>query len=83
MPPSAAAAPNPKNTGPKGDAVRYPQDRRQAIWVRFSLLAPACLLVLGIVAAAWTQFLLRGLPHVHVYTPAELYVSHANAGFPA
>ena len=83
IPPSAAAAPNPKNTGPKGDAVRYPQDRRQAIWVRFSLLAPACLLVLGIVAAAWTQFLLRGLPHVHVYTPAELYVSHANAGFPA
>ena len=74
---------SPKTNGPKGDAVRYPEDRRQAIWVRFSLLAPACLLALGIVAAAWIQFLVRGLPHVPVYTLAELHDSQVKAGFPA
>ena len=81
--PDATAAPSPKNKGPKGDAVRYPQDRRQAIWVRPSLLVIVCVITLAVVAAAWGQFLLFGLPYVHVYTLAELHNSHVKPGFPA
>ena len=84
MTPSAAkAAKSPKNKGPKGDAVKYPQDRRQAIWVRPSLLILGCLFVLALVGTAWGQYLLRGLPYVHVYTLAELHNSAVKPGFPA
>jgi len=87
-PPAARAASTPKNKaaknkGPKGDAVRYPKDRRQAIWVRPSLLLLIGGLLLLIVAAAWGQYLLFGLPSIHVYTLAELHNSTVKPGFPA
>ena len=71
--PDTAAAPSPKNKGPKGDTVRYPQDRRQAIWMRPPLLILVCAIALGVVAAAWGQFLLFG----------QLHNSHVKPGFPA
>jgi len=82
-PPAATAANNPKNKGPKGDAVRYPKDRRQAIWVRPALLVPACIAAVALVAAAWVQYGLFGLPYVHVFTLAELHNSQVKPGFPA
>ena len=82
-PAAATAARSPKNKGPKGDAVRYPRDRRQAIWVRPSLLILVCALTLGVIAAAWGQFLLFGLPPIHIYTSAELHHSPVRPGFPA
>jgi len=72
-----------QNKGPKGDAVRYPQDRRQAIWVRPPLLALLVLLALIPFAAAWGQYGLVGLPYVHVFTLAELHNSAVEPGFPA
>ena len=83
VPPAATASANPKNKGPMGDVVRYPEDRRQAVWVRPSLLFLVALLVLGVVAAAWGQFLLFGLPYIHAYTVAELHDSPVKPGFPA
>ncbi len=82
-PPAAVAADSPKNKGPKGDAVRYPKDRRQAIWVRPSLLVLACAAAVAVLAAAWVQYGLFGLPHVHVFTLAELHNSRIKPGFPA
>ena len=82
-PPSAQAAKSPKNRGPKGDAVKYPQDRRQALWIRPALLVPLCLLALIPFAFAWGQYLLFGLPPIHVYSLAELHHSQIKPGFPA
>ncbi len=87
-PPAAKAASAPKNKaaknkGPKGDAVRYPEDRRQAIWVRPSLLLLIGTLLLLVIAAAWGQYLLFGLPYIHVFTLAELHNSAVKPGFPA
>ncbi len=82
-PSAATAAKSSKNTGPKDDAVKFPQDRRQAIWVRPSLLISVCLLVLALVGIAWGQYLLLGLPYVHVYTLAELHHWSVRPGFPA
>ena len=81
--PRAAATGSPKNKGPKGDGVRYPQDRRQAVWIRSPLFALLIALVLTPFALAWGQYLLFGLPSVHVFTPAELRGSAAGHGFPA
>ncbi len=82
-PPTPTPAPSSKNKGPKGDAVRYPQDRRQAIWLRPPLLALLALLALIPFALAWGQYLLFGLPYVHVFTLAELHDSAVKPGFPA
>ena len=45
-------------------AVHYPPDRRFRIWVRPSILIAAAMLVAVPVLAAWTEFLLVGLPHI-------------------
>jgi len=81
-PPAAMASEGLKNKGPKGDAVRYPRDRRQTVWVRPPLLIWVGLLTLAVVAAAWGQYLLTGLPPIHVYTLAELHDSKIRPGFP-
>ena len=72
-----------KNKKPREDAVRYPQDRRQTVWVRPPLLILVVVLGLAPAIAAWVQYLLFGLPHVHVFTPAELQSSTVKPGFPA
>ena len=77
------ASTNPKRKGPKEDAVRYPKDRRQALWVRPALLVPICLLVLVPFALAWGRYLLFGLPDIPVATLAELQHSPIEPGFPA
>ncbi len=82
-PPAAKASESPKNKGPRGDAVRYPQDRRQAVWVRPRLFLLVCLLALVPCALAWGQYLRFGLPYVHVFTLAELHDSSVKPGFPA
>ena len=83
MPPAAKAAESSKNKGPQADAVRYPQDRRQAVWVHPRLLTLVCLLALVPFALAWGQYLRFGLPYVHVFTLAELHDSAVKPGFPA
>ncbi len=82
-PPATTAGASPKNKGPRGDAARYPQDRRQAIWLRPPLLALLVLLALIPLALAWVQYLRFGLPYVHVFTLAELHNSAVKPGFPA
>ena len=82
-PPAMAAPKKTKRKGPKEDAVRYPKDRRQAIWVRPSLLVLVCLLALIPFALAWGQYLLFGLPSIHVFTLTELHDSPVKPGFPA
>ena len=62
--------------------MRYPEDRRQAVWVRPSLLVWTCAIGLAAVAAAWGQFLLLGLPHFPAYSLAELRDSGVQPGFP-
>ncbi len=81
-PPAAIAAASPKKKGPKGDAVRYPQDRRQTVWLRPRVLAVLVLLILIPLTIAWGQYLLFGLPYIHVFTPAELHHTAVNTGFP-
>lgn len=82
-PPAASASPTPKARGPKGDPGRYPQDRRQVVWVRPSLLVLLGALALIPLVAAWVQAGLYGLPPVHVPTPAELRSQGIAPGFPA
>lgn len=82
-PDAATASPSPKNKGPRGDSVRFPQDRRQTVWIKPSLLLLVGALLLLALGLAWGQFLLFGLPRVHVFTPAELSHSNIPSGFPA
>jgi methionine sulfoxide reductase catalytic subunit len=81
-PDSNTASNKPNNGGPRADPARYPEDRRQTVWVRPSLLLTAGAIVLLFLIAAWGQYLLIGLPYVHVYTPAELHNAKTPSGFP-
>ncbi len=45
-------------------AVHYPPDRRFRIWVRPSILMAAGIVVLSLIAAAWIEFAVAGLPHI-------------------
>ena len=45
-------------------AVHYPPDRRHRLWIRPSFLVVAAVLILLPLAAAWTEYLLVGLPHI-------------------
>src|SRR5690242_19150313 len=45
-------------------AVHYPQDRRFRIWVRPSILIRIALVIGLLVAAAWLEVAIAGLPHV-------------------
>lgn len=82
-PPAATPANHPKNKGPKGDAVRYPQDHRHVVWIRPSLLVLVIVLALTSVATAWVQYLLFGLPQIPIFTQEQLKSQAAAHGFPA
>lgn len=43
-------------------AVHYPEDRRFRIWIKPSILMGIAITILGIVAAAWIEFAIAGLP---------------------
>jgi methionine sulfoxide reductase catalytic subunit len=45
-------------------AVHYPKDRRFRIWVRPSVLVVVGGLMLALIAAAWVEFAVVGLPHL-------------------
>ena len=45
-------------------AVHYPQDRRFRIWIRPSILVGIVVVVLSLVAAAWLEVAIAGLPPV-------------------
>lgn len=63
-------------------AVHYPKDRRFRFWVR-----PALLLVMGgtmlaLLAGAWAQFAINGLPSLPPMLPAQDYPLASAHGFP-
>lgn len=82
LPASAVASPHPKNLGPRDDAVRYPKDRRQTVWINRNLLVAICVSALIVIGAAWTQYLVLGLPNIHVFA-VQLHRSNVRPGFPA
>src|SRR5258708_20544416 len=43
-------------------AVHYPDDRRFRIWIRPSILAGIAIAIAGIIAAAWIEVAIAGLP---------------------
>lgn len=45
-------------------AVHYPPDRRFHLWVRPSILIGIAVVAGALVAAAWMEYMLAGLPHV-------------------
>ncbi|HEX7961692.1 MAG TPA: molybdopterin-dependent oxidoreductase [Terriglobales bacterium] len=45
-------------------AVHYPSDRRFRIWIRPSILIGICCAIVGVIAAAWIQVGIAGLPGV-------------------
>jgi hypothetical protein len=45
-------------------AVHDPPDRRFRIWVRPSILMMAGVVVVSLIAAAWIEFAVAGLPHI-------------------
>ncbi|MEO5815192.1 MAG: molybdopterin-dependent oxidoreductase [Gemmatimonadaceae bacterium] len=63
-------------------AVHYPADRRCRIWIRPSVLMGVGAVILALIASAWIQVALFGLP---VIPPVPLSAASANAashGFP-
>ena len=61
------------------EAVHYPPDRRFRIWIRPSLLIGIGAIVLAVVAAAWIQMAVFGVP---VLSAVPLVDSAAPHGFP-
>ena len=45
-------------------AVHYPPDRRFRIWIKPSILIGACAAILSVIAAAWIEVAVIGLPHI-------------------
>lgn len=45
-------------------AVHYPEDRRFRIWIRPSILVGSGVVVLSLIAAAWIEFAVTGLPAI-------------------
>jgi methionine sulfoxide reductase catalytic subunit len=45
-------------------AVHYPEDRRFRIWIRPSILTGIAIAIAGIIAAAWIEVVIAGLPRV-------------------
>ena len=45
-------------------AVHYPEDRRFRIWIRPSILVGGGVVVLSMLAAAWLEFAVAGLPYL-------------------
>lgn len=61
-------------------AVHYPDDRRFRIWIRPSLLAGAGIILVLLIAPAWVQWALAGLPGIVL--PPETGTSSIPHGFP-
>lgn len=63
-------------------AVHYPADRRFRVWVRPSIVTGVVIAILGVIVAAWVQFVFFGMPFLaplpKVY-PNEVVGPH---GFP-
>lgn len=68
---------------PKASAARFPQDRRQVVWFRRSLLIWVVALALALVVVAWGQYLLFGMPNIPILTLAQLKSQSLSQGFPA
>ena len=49
---------------PAHRAVHYPPDRRFRIWIRPSILVGIGIAILSVIAAAWIEVAVAGLPHV-------------------
>src|SRR5579875_3410407 len=64
-------------------AVHYPEDRRFRIWIRPSILIGIAMVIAGILAAAWIEFAVAGLPAVPAV--AQIYANNLGGphGFPA
>ncbi|HET9183350.1 MAG TPA: molybdopterin-dependent oxidoreductase [Candidatus Angelobacter sp.] len=62
--------------------VHYPDDRRFRIWVRPSILIGIVVAIVCLVAAAWIQFAVAGLPHIPPV--AQVYPNNFSGphGFP-
>jgi len=45
-------------------AVHYPEDRRFRVWIRPSILVGSGVVVLSLIAAAWIEFAVTGLPAI-------------------
>ena len=45
-------------------AVHYPPDRRFRIWIRPSILVGVCALIAAVIAAAWIEVAVSGMPPV-------------------
>ncbi len=70
-------------TNPKANAVHFPPDRRQRVWVQPRWLLAIGLLIAIPLFAAWGQYLLYGLPAVPAFTLAQLKTLPDAQGFPA
>ena len=63
-------------------AVHYPPDRRFRIWIRPSILVGASIAVLSLIAAAWIEFSVAGLPRVPVLPQIDPNNFAGPHGFP-
>jgi len=45
-------------------AVHYPPDRRFRVWIRPSIVIGTCAVVMFLIAAAWVEMAVAGLPHI-------------------
>ncbi len=67
---------------PAHQAVHFPDDRRFRIWVRPSLLVAACVVILSLVAAAWIEFAIGGLPYLSAALQDQSLQPLSVQGFP-
>jgi sulfoxide reductase catalytic subunit YedY len=63
-------------------AVHHPADRRFRVWIRPSLLFAGAALLACVIAAAWLQVALSGLPVITPAIPAAAVGRSAATGFP-
>src|ERR1017187_3430516 len=45
-------------------AVHYPPDRRFRVWIRPSIVLGTCAVIVFLIAAAWVEMAVAGLPHI-------------------
>jgi len=79
--PAGAVPRDTKRPGPKDDPVLYPDDRRQALWIHPKVLIAITAIALLAIGAAWTQYILQGLPNVRALA-TPLHNPQAQPGFP-
>ncbi len=59
-------------------AVHYPADRRFRVWIRPSILVGVGVVIVAVIAAAWIEFLLVGMPAI----PQQSQLSPGNVSGP-